>query len=264
MCGGKHTGPLPLCRTDSVLTPPPHLFLQLIGSTPEKRWSHLFWFSKAWNSLFRSTGKVSSVSSETAKSLSVFKRGGGVVNLTDPTVSFYLPSFGLGSAFLDALKWRFMGNLWAPGSSEVYGWPIKTLLLIRKLPNSSPLFKPIPQFTSSCLQRLEETPINLPLFPHNSPICLLHSSTTLSKFRSDFAVWWLFFAVKMKISIFIWSNFQTLFFVWITQRDVTCWALEVLILWILLTLDRAALLLFKLSSYLPCRHENQFLLTLLL
>lgn len=52
-------------------------------------------------------------------------------------------------AFLDALKWHFMGNLWVPGSSEVYGWPINTLLLVRKLPHLYPLFKPIPQFTSS-------------------------------------------------------------------------------------------------------------------
>lgn len=123
MCGGKHTGPLPLCCTDSDSTPPSHLLLQLIGPTPEKQWSHLFWFTKAWNSLFWSTGKVSSVSSETAKSLSVFKRGGGVVNLTDSTVSFYLPSCGLSSEhswmLLNGVLWvtceprdhqRFMGD----------------------------------------------------------------------------------------------------------------------------------------------------------
>lgn len=86
----------------------PHLNC-FIGLTPEGRWSHLFWFTKAWNSLFLSTGKVSSMSSETAKSLSVFKRGWGVVNLRDPTVSFYLPSFGLGSEH----SWMLLnGILW--------------------------------------------------------------------------------------------------------------------------------------------------------
>lgn len=83
--------------------------LQLIGSTPEKRWSHLFWFTKAWNSLFGSTGKVSSLSSETAKSLFVLKRGGGLVKLSGPTVSFYLPSLGLRSEHSGTL---LNGGLW--------------------------------------------------------------------------------------------------------------------------------------------------------
>ncbi len=113
MCGGKHTEPLPLCRPprlhpDTPALPP----LQLIGSTPEKRWSHLFWFTKAWNSLSGSTGKASSLASETAKSLSILQRGLGSHKTVGPD-GVLLPT-KLRSwlvAFPDALKWRFMGNL---------------------------------------------------------------------------------------------------------------------------------------------------------
>lgn len=128
-----------------IPTPPPHLLPQLIGLAPEKHWSHLFWFTKAWNSLFWSTGKVSSTSCETAKSLSAFMGVRGVVN--DGSEGFFFiptsPWIQL-RTFLDVLKHPFMGNLWSPGSSEVYGWPIKLLLLVQKPPNSSPVFQPIP------------------------------------------------------------------------------------------------------------------------
>lgn len=40
----------------------------------EKHWSHLFQFTKAWNSLFGWAGKESSPSCETTKSLAVLKR----------------------------------------------------------------------------------------------------------------------------------------------------------------------------------------------
>lgn len=131
--------------SDWLLIPTPlsHLLPQLIGLAPEKHWSHLFWVTKAWNSLFRSTGKVSWTSCETAKSLSAFTGVRGVVNVTALMVFFYPPSLSF-SSFLDVLKHRFMGNLWSPGSSEVYGWAIKLLLLVQKPPNSSPLFQPIP------------------------------------------------------------------------------------------------------------------------
>lgn len=184
MCGGKHTDPLPHCLPDSILTPPPHLLLvQPIGSTPEKRWSHLFRFIKAWNSLFGSRGKVSSLSSETAKSLSVLKRDGGLVNLSDPTVSFYLPSFGLGSEHSRTLLNDGLCTLSAPGSSEVYGWPIKTLLWfgssLTHLPSSSPT--PSSLFLSS---KIRGDPNKLTTF---SPQLLHLPPASISHIISDFS-----------------------------------------------------------------------------
>lgn len=121
-----------------IPTPPPHLCPQLIGLAPGKHWSHLFWFIEAWNSLFRSTGKVSSMSCETTKSLSAFMGVRGVVNVMALMVFFHPPS--LGFQLWTFLQHHFMGNLWSPGSSEVYGWPIKSLLLVQRPPSSSPPF----------------------------------------------------------------------------------------------------------------------------
>lgn len=101
---------------------------------------------------------------------------GGLINLLDAMVSFYLPSSSLGSEHSRTL---LNGGLWvtcAPQDRQRFTSDNKNAAVIRKLPNSFlPSSNPTPS-SLILLQRLE-TPINSPPVPHFSSICPLHSSS---------------------------------------------------------------------------------------
>lgn len=109
MCGGKHTGPLPLCRPDSILTPPPHRLLQLIDTREALiPLVPVHWGLESPVPINRKTCLLCPPRQLKAR---LFLRGAGVevVNPPDLTVSFYLVGFGLGSEH----SWMLLnGVLW--------------------------------------------------------------------------------------------------------------------------------------------------------
>lgn len=121
MRGAKHTEALPLCLPDSI---PSLLGLQLVGQTQKSVDPTCSGSLMSGIPCSDQQERESSPSSETAKSLSVLKRFWGGPRKPVGPDGVLLPA-GLQSrlrAFPDALKWRFIANLRAPGSSKVYEW----------------------------------------------------------------------------------------------------------------------------------------------